>query len=129
MPKFILLPLEMLGNCSFPLAIVVVGASLADLYVSKPMDKKLILELLLVKLILLPEVGILFVASVKVPYLIGLLIILELAVPSATSLAVVVRKYAKEENIISQGIFMSHVVSLVTLPLFLSLFNWVVFSR
>lgn len=129
MPKFILLPLEMLGNCSFPLAIIVVGASLADLYVSKPLDKKLILKLLTVKLVLLPAIGIIFVALVNVPYLIGLLIVLELAVPSATSLAVVVRKYAKEENIISQGIFISHVVSLVTLPLFLSLFNWVVFNR
>lgn len=126
-PKFILTPLEMLGSCSFPLAIVVVGASLADLYVAKPFDKKLVLKLILAKLIVLPLLGLLFLNYFRLPYLIGLLIILELAVPSATSLAVIVRRYSKEEKIISQGIFLSHIVSLITLPVFLALFNLIVF--
>ena len=56
-PHVILLPLELLGNCSFPLAIIVVGASLADLYVKKPMDKKGIFFLVLAKLIVLPLIG------------------------------------------------------------------------
>lgn len=123
LPKFVLSPLQMLGNCSFPLAIVVVGASLADLYVARPLDKKLIFKLILSKLIILPSLGLLFLSYFRLPYLIGLLIILELAVPSATSLAVIVRRYSREEKIISQGIFLSHIVSLITLPIFLALFN------
>ena len=126
LPAFILSPLEMLGNCSFPLAIVVVGASLADLYVYRMPDKKLVLKLILAKLLLLPAMGLLFLGYVQVPYFIGLLIILELAVPSATSLAVIVRRYGRQEKIISEGIFISHIVSLATLPLALALFNWIV---
>lgn len=128
-PTFILSPLELLGNCSFPLAIVVVGASLADLYVAKPLDKKLIIRLILAKLIVLPSLGLLFISYFQLPYLLGLLIILELAAPSATSLAVIARKYSQEERFISQGVFFSHIVSLVTLPLFLSAFNLIVFYR
>jgi len=47
---------------------------------------------------------------------------MQLAVPPATSLSVIVRHYKKEDLLISQGIFFGHIVSLVTLPLFLSLY-------
>ncbi len=128
-PQFILSPLEMLGNCSFPLAIVVVGASLADLYVAKPFNGSLVSKLILAKLIIMPLLGLVLIAYVKLSYLAGLLLILELAVPSATSLAVIARRYSTQEKIISQGIFITHVASLVTLPLFLAAFNWIVFQR
>ncbi len=127
-PKFIMSPLEVLGNCSFPLAIIVVGASLAELNVAKKFDARLVTRLVLVKLILLPLFGLLLVAYIRLPYLIGLLLVLELAVPSATSLAVVVRKYGQQETIISQGIFVTHLVSLITLPVVLAFFNWIVFK-
>lgn len=128
-PKFVLSPLELLGNCSFPLAIVVVGASLAELYVVRPLDKKLLASLILTKLILMPLTGLVVLSYFRLPYFIGLLLILELAVPSATSLAVISRRYGHKEKIVSQGIFFSHLISLFSLPLFLALFNWVVFRR
>ncbi|OGX25804.1 MAG: hypothetical protein A3J51_04450 [Omnitrophica WOR_2 bacterium RIFCSPHIGHO2_02_FULL_45_21] len=152
-PKFILQPIELLGNCSFPLAVVVLGATLAELSNYKPegsglpsdrqshkpegsglpsdrqshrpFEKKTISKLILAKLIVLPSLGLLFVSSFRLPYLLGLLIIMELAVPSANSLAVIARKYPEEEKLISQGIFISHLVSLITLPVFLALFHWI----
>ena len=128
-PQFILLPIEMLGNCSFPLAMVVVGASLAQLYNKQELDLKNIIKLALIKLCVLPLVGLLFLSLVRLPYLIGLLIILELAVPSATNLAIITRKYARQEKLISQGIFFTHILSLVTLPFFLAAFNFIVARR
>ena len=128
-PQFILIPVEMLGNCSFPLAIVVVGASLAQLYNKQELDLRNIIRLSLIKLCVLPLLGLLFLSLVRLPYLIGLLIILELAVPSATNLAVITRKYAQQEKIISQGIFVTHILSLLTLPVFLTLFNLIVSRR
>ncbi len=129
-PMFILSPIELLGNCSFPLAVVVVGATLAELVAHrpeghKPFKKRIIAKLILAKLIVLPALGLLLVSFFRLPPLLGLLIIIELAVPSANSLAVIARKYSEEEKIISQGIFISHLMSLVTLPVFLVLFNWV----
>ena len=129
-PGFVLGPLEMLGNCSFPLAVVVVGASLAELRLSGRQDitdrlgeKKIIFKLILAKLIVLPLLGLLLIRGLRPPYLVGLLVILELAVPSANSLVVISRRYCPEEKIISQGIFFSHIASLVTIPLFLAIFN------
>lgn len=126
LPQFVLSPLEMLGNCSFPLAIVVVGGALGELPIYRVSDKPLVAKMLLAKLVVLPLLGLIFLKYVAVPYFLGLLIILELAMPSATSLSVIVRRYGREDKLISQGIFYSHIVSLLTLPLFLALFNWVV---
>lgn len=126
-PKFILSPLEMLGNCSFPLAMIVVGAGLAELACAKPLNKNIMLKLILAKLVALPFLGLVFLSYFKLPYWMGLLIILELAMPSANSLAVIVKRYSQEERIISQGIFITHIVSLLTLPVFLALLNGVVF--
>ncbi len=128
-PQFILLPIEMLGNCSFPLAMVVVGASLSQLYNRQELDWRNIVKLSLIKLCFLPLLGLLFVSFVRLPYLIGLLLVLELSAPSATNLAIIARKYARQEKIISQGIFFSHILSLITLPVFLTLFNIIVSRR
>jgi predicted permease len=126
LPRFILSPLEMLGNCSFPLAMIVVGASLAGLAAAPSLDRRVMLKLIFVKLVLLPSLGLLFISYFHLPYLMGLLIILELAVPSANSLAVISRQYAREEKIVSQGILYSHIACLVTLPVFLALYNLIV---
>jgi malate permease and related proteins len=127
MPNFILSPLGMLGNCSFPLAVIVVGASLADLYVGKSFAIGQMARLVLAKLIIMPLIGLVIIMYVRLPYLIGLLLVLQLAVPSATTLAIVARRYGQKEKLISQGVFITHIVSLATLAVFLTLFNWIVF--
>ncbi|MCM8792329.1 MAG: AEC family transporter [Candidatus Omnitrophica bacterium] len=120
-PGFVYRPLSMLGDSTLPLAIIVVGGSLAQLQINR-FDKKAMLYLVLAKLILMPLLGLLLFIKFRLSELIGLLIILELAVPPATSLSLIVRHYQKDDLIISQGIFFGHIVSLITLPLFLSLY-------
>jgi hypothetical protein len=126
MPDFILSPLGMMGNCSFPLAIIVVGASLADLYVGKSIAAGQMSRLVLAKLIIMPLIGLVIIMCVRLPYLISLLLILELAMPSAATLAIIARRYGQKEKLISQGVFITHIVSLATLAVFLTLFNWIV---
>lgn len=120
-PDALLLPLRMVGNCTVPLAMFVVGANIASLRLVH-IDKKAMALVILAKLIILPLLGLWLVLKFRLPELVGLLIILQLAVPSATNLSVIIRHYKKDDLLISQGIFLSHIVSIVTLPLFLSLY-------
>ncbi|PIP20430.1 MAG: hypothetical protein COX40_04785 [Candidatus Omnitrophica bacterium CG23_combo_of_CG06-09_8_20_14_all_40_11] len=120
-PEAVLKPLRMLGDCTLPLAMLVVGGNLASIQLGH-IDKKAMSLMILAKLIILPVLGLWLVIKFKLPQLLGLLIIMQLAVPSATSLSLIIRHYKKEDLLISQGIFLSHIVSLVTLPLFLSLY-------
>jgi len=120
-PEFIYRPLKLVGECTLPLAMIVVGGNLAQIHLGR-INFKAIALLVLAKLILLPAFGLLFFRQFPVPELIGLLIIIELAAPSATLLSVINRLQKKEDLLIGQGIFFGHLISLVTLPVFLSLY-------
>ncbi len=120
-PEVLLKPLRMVGDCTLPLAMFVVGGNLASIHLSR-IDKKAMLYMVLAKLIILPALGLWLAIKFKFPELIGLLILIQLAVPPATSLSLIVRHYKKEDLFISQGIFIGHILSLVTLPIFLSLY-------
>jgi len=120
-PDFIFKPLKMAGDCTLPLALMVVGGSLARIPL-RHIEKKAVFFMVLAKLIILPLLGFFLISVFKLPELIGLLVIIQLSMPSAVSLSVIIRHYKKEDLIISQGIFFSHILSIITLPLFLSLY-------
>jgi predicted permease len=120
-PDVLFKPLSMVGNCTLPLAMLVVGGNVA-LVQLKNIDKKTTSIFLLGKLIILPVLGILIVLKLALPPLLGFLIMMQLAMPSATSLSVIIRRFNKQDTLISQGIFFSHIIGLVTIPLFLSLY-------
>lgn len=120
-PEFIIRPLEAVGDCTLPLAMLVVGGSLAEIRLSH-IEKKTLSLIILGKLIVLPALGLLLVYKFRPPELIGLLIIIQLAMPPATSLSLIMRHYRKEDLLISQGVFFGHLISIITLPLFLSLY-------
>lgn len=120
-PELVLKPLKMLGDCTVPLVMLIVGGSLARIK-SKCVNKKTMGLLILAKLIILPFAGLYSAVKFNLPYLIGLLVIIELSVPSATNLSVIIRYYKKEDLIVNQGILFTHIASIITLPLFLSLY-------
>jgi predicted permease len=120
-PSFVIKPLEAAGDCTLPLAILVVGANIAAIRLNQA-NKKAMALLILAKLVILPLLGLGLVWKLKVPELMGLLIVMQLAMPPATNLSVLVSQYKKEDRLISQGIFYGHIISLVTIPLFLSLY-------
>jgi predicted permease len=120
-PALILRPLRQVADCTLPLALFVVGGSLASIQL-KHIDKKAVSLMILAKMLILPLAGLWVIIKLKVPYLLGLLLILELAVPPATSLTVIIRHYKKEDLLISQGVLLANIVSLLTLPVFLSLY-------
>jgi hypothetical protein len=120
-PDILYKPITMVGNCTLPLAMLVVGGNIA-LVELRNIDKKTMIIFLLGKLIMLPLLGMAIVLKLALPPLWGFLIVLQLAMPSATSLSVIIRRFNKPDALISQGVFFSHIIGLVTIPLFLSLY-------
>lgn len=120
-PETLYKPIALVGNCTLPLAMLVVGGNVA-LVELKNIDKKTMIIFLLGKLIILPLLGMAIVLKLALPPLWGFLIVLQLAMPAATSLSVIIRRFNKPDALISQGVFFSHIIGLVTIPLFLSLY-------
>lgn len=120
-PQVVLKPVHMVGECTLPLALFVVGGNLALTRLNNMHTKALCL-MSLAKLIILPLAGFFLIEALKVPATTGFLILMQLAVPSATSLSVITRHYKKEDILISQGVFVGHMLAIVTVPIFLSVY-------
>jgi len=120
-PDFVIKPLKSIGDCTVPLAMLVVGGNLAQIHL-RSMNKSAMSFLVLAKMFILPLLGLSAVLFFHIGGLLGLMIILQLAVPSATSLSVIIRHYKKEDLLVSQGILIGHLLSVLTIPLFLSLY-------
>jgi len=120
-PDALLKPLFALGESTLPLAMLVVGAGLAEISF-RHIDRKAISILIVAKMFILPAIGLALVIIFKAPRLIGLLIIIQLAMPSAVTLATILRSYKKEDLLVSQGILLTHLAAIVTIPLFLILY-------
>lgn len=120
-PSGIMKTVKMVGDCALPLALLVVGGNLAQTRLTHVEPGPMAL-LILGKLLVMPAVGLFFVLKYRLPELLGLLIVIELAMPPATTLSVLIRHYRRQDVLISQGIFLGHLASLVTIPAFLSLY-------
>jgi len=118
-PAWLLNPLQSAGDTSLPLAILVVGGNLAAMRFNK-IDFKAMSLAVLAKLVILPAIGLWLIFVFKVPELLGFLIVMQLAMPAATNLSVITSMYKKDDLLISQGIFVTHLAGLITIPLFLS---------
>ena len=121
-PQVILRPIKLLGDCTVPMAMIIVGGSLAQLVIRPAKNLGLIFNAVLGKLIILPLIFLPLVLSLKINRQVGLLIIMQAAMPSATTLVLINRLYGLKEEAINQGVFYSHLISILTIPLFLTLF-------
>ena len=120
-PHFVIVPARMAGDCTMPLATFVVGANLAAIKLEK-IDVRAMSLMVLVKLVLMPAVGLWLAYSLKLGAVAGLLVVMQLAMPPATNLSLILRQHNKKDILVSQGIFIGHVASLVTIPVILSLY-------
>ncbi|MBU0549498.1 MAG: AEC family transporter [Candidatus Omnitrophica bacterium] len=119
-PEVILKPLRMIGDSTLPLAMLVVGGSLGLIKISR-IELKPVILLILAKLLILPLVGLCLIWKFSPGRLFSLLLIMQLSMPSATTLPLIISHYKKEDLLISQGVLFTHLFSLISIPLFLSL--------
>lgn len=128
-PQVILKPVKMLGDCLLPLIMVVLGGNFALTEIKKiPVWD--VAAVVLTKLIFYPVIMLIFLAAVPVSHMIGFLLILEAAVPCANTLSVITRYYrTANQDFINQSLFFTNVLSVLTIPLFLTLYAKLIVSQ
>jgi malate permease and related proteins len=125
-PNCVVKPIGLFGNCALPLSMLVTGGNLATIDL-RDFDRKAIGLLLATKLILMPLIAIAVVWVFRLSFGLGFLIVIEAAVPSAVTLSLMARYYQLEGKFINQGLFFTHLASVITLPIFLTLY--LIFAR
>ncbi len=117
-PGVLVNPLELFSRCMLPTAMIVIGGGLARIQLTAVRIAPMACALI-VKLVILPLLALGIVWLFKVQSLIGFLLVLETVVPSAVTLSVIAKYYRADEAFVNQGIFYTHIFSLITIPLFL----------
>lgn len=116
-------PLLILGNASFPLALIVLGAYLAEHRGLSSKNWQALAGSLVVKLMVLPAIVLLLIRYLPFGGPLKLFILLEATMPAAVSL-IVIGQYANADNKFLSGvIFYSHLLAIVTIPAWLLIFR------
>jgi len=123
MPNFILDSANILGSATIPLALLVVGSimSKGELEKLRTYKKSLIL-IVLCRLIIVPALA-LFITGLFdfLSPLSRAIIVLQSAMPSASTTPIFTTKFGGDSQLASCGIFLTHIFSIVTIPIFISL--------
>ncbi len=122
-PSIILSPLKMTGDTSFVLSMIILGCWLAKINTANLYKRIfIVLEANLLKLILLPFIFLLIVLKLNIVSLFGLFIVLQASMPSAVTLPIVADLRKADSEFVSQGVLLSHVLSIFTIPLWIGLY-------
>jgi hypothetical protein len=114
--------LEYVGATTTPLAMIVVGAMLATLPVRKLAGDWRVFAVSLLRLIVLPVLAFIILAPIISDRLLLGVAVLLIAMPVAANSVLLSEEYEVDATLASQGVFLSTVLSLITLPLIAFLF-------
>jgi len=131
-PGIVNAPLEYLGAATTPLSMLFIGSVLAQTKIIKALKNISIWSICIIKMILFPALLILVINSIPltkdINQIILFVIILQIAMPSQTNLSVLADRYKSDPEYTAQTIFVTTIVSSVTIPLMYFLSNYV-FSK
>lgn len=121
LPALVMEPLEIMGSAALPLAMLLMGYMIGGVHFSlKSMNLDLIM-VCLGKLLLYPLLAWLGLSPFKLDPVFREVILMEAAMPSMASTAVLVQKYGGDESFAASGTFLTTLFSMITIPLLVSL--------
>lgn len=119
LPGFLDMAVKNMGSCTAPLATVLVGSILADTKLSALLDGAAF-YMTLVRQILVPLATMLALRLLGIGGVMGGVSLILTAMPAGTTTAILAKKYGADAELACTSIFISTVLSLITVPLFLS---------
>ncbi|MDE6470892.1 MAG: AEC family transporter [Eubacterium sp.] len=120
-PYFIEYPMELVGNCNSPLAMIVFGTFLANSNFKNMFAKKEIYFVSFIRLIFVPlcMLGLFYICGVRGQLLVAMII--SASAPTATNTAMYAAKYDNDTALGSEVVAQSSVLSIVTMPVLVAL--------
>lgn len=117
LPDLVVTPLTLLGNITVPAALLVIGTSMAQMDLRKIFSGKLVWGVSVLRLLVLPVV--IFYLTRLMGFdddILGINTVLA-AMPVGTYGAMFCLQYAKDESVMVQGILISTLLSIISIPL------------
>ena len=123
MPEIILKPVKILGDAAMAVAMIVIGGNLSLSSLTRVAWTQ-VSGVVLIKLIVLPLITLFALSILKLNPLISFVAIIQACMPSSITLSIIGRNYeTKNQDFINQSIFATHLLSVITIPIFLGLYG------
>jgi predicted permease len=122
-PSFFLDSTNIIGSATIPLALLVVGSIMSKGEMRRLYTyKNTLICIVISKLIIIPLLA-LFVTNFfdSLPALSRAIIVLQSAMPSASTTPIFTARFGGDSQLASAGVFATHACSIITIPLFISL--------
>jgi len=121
-PRNLLFLMNSIGHTSFVFSMCILGCWLAKRKSSIPTDYLLMAKVSFLKLVFVPLCFFIVVLSFEIYSLLGLFIIIQACMPSAASLPIIVNLRGADSGVVSQGVFFTHLVAIITTTIWIALF-------
>lgn len=122
LPRLLYEPMNMVGNMTTPMAMIVVGGILGATKIGSAFKNKNLIIVSLIRLIFIPIFILLLLLPFNLPKIVlGITVIID-AMPCAANVAIFSRKYGSDYSLASQGVFLSTLMNIVTTPFILYIF-------
>ncbi|MDK2820706.1 MAG: malate permease [Clostridia bacterium] len=128
-PEVVFNPMNTLGQATIPLALILVGSMLAKSDIRLLTSKKILYLIIFVKLIFFP-----FLTLVALLFFSGwdnitrILIVMQTAMPVASIAPAVARKYDGDFKLVSEGVVVTTLFSLLTIPIWVWCLKFHIFT-
>jgi len=122
LPIFLLDASNILGSATIPLALLVVGSIMTGWNMNDIRRYRRSIALIaLCRLVLIPSLALIITGSLGLPPLSRAIIVLQSAMPSASTTPIFTTKFGGNSQLASVGVFATTALSVLTIPVFLSL--------
>lgn len=116
-PNFIKTLIDMLGNLSAPLSMMVIGSSLVKMDLKSVMKNYKMMIFIAVKQLLFPILAAFAIRGLIDSELIFGIVVIMLAMPVASMTAMLANQYNGDYKLVSEGVAFSTIVSVISIPL------------
>lgn len=124
LPILIYSPIKLIGDSTTPLAMMVVGALLADVSIGGMFKNYKLYAVSAVRLVIIPIVLVLIFPLLKLPDIVAGVVVLVNSMPAAANVAIFAKKYNSDYELASQGVFITTLLNLFTVPLIIYLITF-----
>lgn len=125
MPSFINNSINTLGSLMTPIAMIITGMTIAKINILKVLKDINIYFLTIIRLLIIPLLGILVLYLLNTPYNLALCVVAVLAMPLGLNSVIILNSYEKDITQATGMVLISHAISLLTIPLMFTIFNYI----
>ena len=117
LPDMVMTSFNFMGNITTPVAMLILGATVATMPIKELFDEWRIYPFIIVKLAIMPLIAIALIQFVNVSELIRGTVIVLSATPVATNATMLAIEYGGDTKLTSKGIFFTTILCMLSIPL------------